>query len=125
MIVSIEQIDQIQKEIQWVHPLLKNSVALLLMVTKSALAPHRQIRAVPRILDLVHTMPDKFENATLRAKTEQMFCVHTWNRISFDYLYQSLSNIFFKIHLNRDYRSEQRHVLVTWSLTSQVARITG
>ena len=26
---------------------------------------------------LVHTMPDKFENATLRAKTEQMFCVHT------------------------------------------------
>ena len=24
-----------------------------------------------------HTMPDKFENATLRAKTEQMFCVHT------------------------------------------------
>ena len=22
-------------------------------------------------------MPDKFENATLRAKTEQMFCVHT------------------------------------------------
>ena len=29
---------------------------------------------------LVHTMPDKFENATLRAKTEQMFCVHTWKR---------------------------------------------
>ena len=28
-------------------------------------------------LGLVHTMPDKFENATLRAKTEQMFCVHT------------------------------------------------
>ena len=25
----------------------------------------------------VHTMPDKFEIATLRAKTEQMFCVHT------------------------------------------------
>ena len=25
-------------------------------------------------------MPDKFENATLRAKTEQMFCVHTWKR---------------------------------------------
>ena len=32
-------------------------------------------------LGLVHTMPDKFENATLRAKTEQMFCVHTWKRI--------------------------------------------
>ena len=31
-------------------------------------------------LGLVHTMPDKFENATLRAKTEQMFCVHTWKR---------------------------------------------
>ena len=29
---------------------------------------------------LVHTMPDKFENATLRAKTEQMFYVHTWKR---------------------------------------------
>ena len=28
-------------------------------------------------LGLVHTMPDKFENTTLRAKTEQMFCVHT------------------------------------------------
>ena len=27
-------------------------------------------------LGLVHTMPDKFEKATLRAKTEQMFCVH-------------------------------------------------
>ena len=25
-------------------------------------------------------MPDKFENATLRAKTEQMFCVHTGKR---------------------------------------------
>ena len=29
---------------------------------------------------LVHTMPAKFENATLRAKTEQMFCVHIWKR---------------------------------------------
>ena len=29
------------------------------------------------ILGLVHTMPDKFENATLGAKTEQMFFVHT------------------------------------------------
>ena len=28
-------------------------------------------------LGLVHTMLDKFENATLRAKTEQMFYVHT------------------------------------------------
>ena len=29
------------------------------------------------VLDLIHTMRDKFEKATLRAKTEQMFCVHT------------------------------------------------
>ena len=29
------------------------------------------------MLGLVHTMLDKFESATLRAKTEQMFCVHT------------------------------------------------
>ena len=28
-------------------------------------------------LGLVHTMPDKFERATLRAKTQQMFSVHT------------------------------------------------
>ena len=25
-------------------------------------------------------MPNKFENATLRAKTKQMICVHTWKR---------------------------------------------
>ena len=29
-------------------------------------------------LGLVHTMLDKFKNTTLRANTEQMFCVHTW-----------------------------------------------
>ena len=28
-------------------------------------------------LGLVHTMPDKFENATLGAKKEQKFSVHT------------------------------------------------
>ena len=32
---------------------------------------------VNKAVGLVHTMPDKFENATLRAKTEQMICVHT------------------------------------------------
>ena len=30
-----------------------------------------------RHLGLVHTMPDKFEKATLGAKTEQKFFVHT------------------------------------------------
>ena len=36
-----------------------------------------RIAQTEEVKGLVHTMPDKFENATLRAKTEQMFCVHT------------------------------------------------
>ena len=40
-------------------------------------------------------MPDKFENATLRAKTERMFCVHTRAFLKGGCLLSKFQNIFF------------------------------
>ena len=54
------------------HPQFNNSL-------ESNLTTKNLLKNLPGLFDLglVHTMPDKFENATLSAKTDKMFCVHT------------------------------------------------
>ena len=59
------------------YPLFWPKIVMKILFAWHSFAEYKNYEKFESVLGLVHTMPDKFENANLRAKTEQMFCIHT------------------------------------------------